>query len=327
MILAGDVGGTNTRLALFNADYRDKNPVVLEKFHSQTYKSLDDIVQIFINKHKSTVEYACFGVAGPVISGHCKTPNLAWDVDASGLAALLKINSVELINDLEANAYGIDVLGSDDFSVIHKRIPEKNGNAALISAGTGLGEAGLYKENQYYNPIPSEGGHTDFAPRNKIEIDLLLYLFQKYEHVSYERIVSGPGLYNIYMFLRDTGRGGEPQWLAEQLQKNDPAAVISKSALERKNKMCEQALDIFVSIYGAEAGNVALKFKATGGIYLGGGIAPKIIQKLKEPVFYESFVNKGRMKPLLESIPVKVILNDTTALLGAAALAHRRSNK
>jgi glucokinase len=238
----------------------------------------------------------------------------------------LGIRTVELINDLEANAYGIVLLEPRDFVVLNEGVPDASGTAALISAGTGLGEAGLHWEGNHYQPFPSEGGHADFAPRNELEVDLLLFLLNQYEHVSYERVLSGSGLYNIYKFLRDTGRGDEPVWLADQMRLEDPSAVISRAALEGSCELCVHALDEFISFYGAEAGNLALKFMATGGVFVGGGIAPKIIQKLRGSGFMEAFVAKGRMKQLLESIPVRVILNDKTALVGAARYAMLRGS-
>jgi glucokinase len=195
----------------------------------------------------------------------------------------------------------------------------------VISAGTGLGEAGMYWDGTRHQVFACEGGHTDFAPRNQLEMDLLQYLHNHFGHVSYERVVSGPGLVNLFHFLRDTGRGTEPAWLSEQMLKADPAAAISKAGLERTCPLCEQALDLFVSLYAAEAGNLALKLMATGGVYLGGGIAPKLLAKLAGPLFMQSFASKGRMQTLMEAMPVRVITNDKTALLGAARFASLRS--
>ncbi|MER3446494.1 MAG: glucokinase [Candidatus Dadabacteria bacterium] len=318
MILAGDIGGTHTRVALFESGGGIPKPVVIETFPSRGSMGLDAIVRRFIEGHNPIIEYACFGVAGPVKSGRSETSNLAWVVDALQLS----IKTVRLINDLEASAYGIALLEPKDIFVLNEGVPNPGGNMALISAGTGLGEAGLHWDGDHYQPFPSEGGHADFAPRSELEVELLLYLLKQYGHVSFERVLSGPGLYNIYKFLRDTGRGEEPAWLTEQMnQQDDPSAVISRAALEGSCKLCVHALDLFVSIYGSEAGNLALKLMATGGVYVGGGIAPKIIQKLMDSTFMKAFVSKGRMKSLLEAIPVRVILNDNTALLGAARLA------
>lgn len=321
MILAGDIGGTYTRLALFNFEGEQPELVVMDVFPSQKYESLYAIVQKFVDLYTPQIEYACFGVAGPVKHGRSETSNLTWVVDAHQLSSQLGLERVGLINDLEASAYGIPVLESKDFFVLNEGIPDPSGNAALISAGTGLGEAGLHWEGDHYQPLPSEGGHADFASRNELEIELFLYLLKQYRHVSFERVLSGPGLYNIYRFLRETGRGDEPAWLTEQIRHEDPSSVITRLALDRSCDLCVRALDIFVSIYGAEAGNLALKFKATRGVFVGGGIAPKIIQKLKDLTFMKAFVGKGRMKSLLEDIPVRVILNDKLGLLGAARFA------
>ncbi|MBM3835988.1 MAG: glucokinase [Verrucomicrobia bacterium] len=321
MILAGDIGGTNTRLGLFELEQDRPKPITIEIFPSGQYSSLEQIIQEFLGQHPQSVTDACVGIAGPIKGHICETPNLPWKIDSRNLAQLLGLPKVELLNDLEANAHGISVLSKSDLVMLHPGRPDENGNAGLISAGTGLGEAGLHWVDEYYKPFASEGGHVDFAPRNQLEIDLLSYLLKTFGHVSYERVLSGPGLHNIYKFLVETGRGQEPDWLRDELQKKNPGAVISKVAMERRAPVCEQAHDIFVSIYGAEAGNLALKVLATGGIFLGGGIAPKILPKLQEPGFLEAFWSKGRMTDLLKAVPVHVIVNDKTALLGAARVA------
>jgi glucokinase len=246
-------------------------------------------------------------------------------VEAGRLARELGLERAGLINDLEANAWGIALLEARDVAVLQGGAPDASGNAAIISAGTGLGEAGLYWDGKEHRPFATEGGHTDFAPRNRLESELLEYLLKQFQRVSYERVVSGPGLLNIYRFLRDGGRAEEPPWLAEAMRQEDPPAVIAQAALDGKSELCVQALDLFVSLYGAEAGNLALKVLATGGVYLGGGIAPRIVQKLREPVFLDAFTFKGRMRALLQAMPVRVILNDRVALLGAARYATRRA--
>jgi glucokinase len=321
MILAGDVGGTNTRLGLFELNQDRPTPVTIQIFPSGRYSSLEQIVEEFLKEHPQQVSGGCIGIAGPIKDGVCETPNLPWVADSRKVAKLLGVETVELINDLEANAHGISVLSKEDLVILHAGEPDLNGNAGLISAGTGLGEAGLHWVDDYYQPFASEGGHVDFAPRNQLEIELLTFLLKSIDHVSYERVLSGPGLHNIYRFLLETGRAQEPAWLRDELQQKNPGGVISKAALERSAPICEQALDIFVSIYGAEAGNLALKVLATGGVFLGGGIAPKILPKLKEPAFLEAFWAKGRMTDLLKDVPVHVIVNDKTALLGAARVA------
>jgi glucokinase len=321
MILAGDIGGTNTRLALLAIEGKRPRVVVEQTFASSEHKSLDEVVRKFLGGRGAGITRACFGVAGPIRNRQSKPSNLPWVVDANQLATLFGFDTVTLVNDLEANALGLAALQEKDFAVLNEGAPDAEGNTAIISAGTGLGEAGLHFEGKMRRPFATEGGHADFAPRNELEIELLRYLLTKHEHVSYERVLSGPGLLNIYRFLRDTGRAGEPVWLADEMQSADPSSVVTRVALAGQAELCVRALDLFVSIYGAEAGNLALKVKATGGVYVGGGIAPRIIEQLKRPVFIEAFMAKGRMRPLLEAVPVRVILNDMTALLGAALCA------
>jgi glucokinase len=321
MILAGDIGGTNTRLAFFEGTPERLNTLAIEVFPSREYKGLAEIARIFLAKHHQTARAAVFGIAGAVVDGHVEATNLPWVVDARSLANELGIGRVELINDLLANAHGIALLDESDFVSLNPGSPSPTGNRALISAGTGLGEAGLLAVPPAYEPFPSEGGHADFAPRNELEIELLRYLMDRFEHVSYERVLSGPGLHNIFQFLRDSGRGEEPAWLAEQIAQGDPSAAIATSALEGTSDICVHALDIFVSVYGAEAGNLALKVVATGGMFVGGGIAPKILRKLSSSTFIKAFTAKGRMGHLLQAIPVRVITNDKTALLGAGRVA------
>jgi glucokinase len=319
MILAGDIGGTNTRLALFEQQGQSLVRVVEAIVPSHAHDTLEAIVSTFRAIHPNPITQACFGVAGPVKQGRCEATNLPWIVDTQVLAQELDLTEVGLINDLEANALGIALLGPADVVTLNPGDATAEGNAALISAGTGLGEAGMYWDGQHYQPIASEGGHSDFAPRNELEIELLRYLLTQFERVSWERVLSGPGLYNLYKFFRDTGRATEPDGLADELLHQDPPSVITRTALAGTSTLCELALDLFISLYGAEAGNLALKMKATGGLFIGGGIAPKLIEKLKgSTTFMEAFMAKGRLRSLLEAIPVQVILNDKTALMGAA---------
>ena len=318
MILAGDIGGTNTRLALVEATTEELRIVAEETFSSRERTSLEAAIAEFLHLHSGELTSASFGIAGPVRNGRCEATNLPWVVDARTVAKRLRLRRVGLINDLEANAHGIAVLQSKDFVVLNKGVRNARGNMAIISAGTGLGEAGIYWDGEHHRPFASEGGHVDFAPRNHLEMELLNYCLNRYRRVSYERLVSGPGLVNVYQFLRDTGKADEPAWLTDEMRRGDPAPIISRQAIEGKSLLCLQAMEIFVSLYGAEAGNLALKLMATGGVYLGGGIAPKIITKLKESEFMNAFTAKGRMKPLLHDIPVMVIMNPKTALLGAA---------
>jgi glucokinase len=325
MILAGDIGGTHARLAFFDVLNGHFNLLSGSVFPSRDYRGLDEIVAQFVSSANLRPDAACFGIAGPVRNGRVEASNLPWTVDSKRLAEELKIRTAVLINDLEANAWGIPALDPQDVVRLNQVKGAPAGNQAVIAAGTGLGEAGMYWDGFEHHVFASEGGHADFAPRNELEVELLRYLRGRFGHVSYERIVSGPGLVNVFHFLRDTGRGTEPKWLTEEMAHSDPAAAISHAAIQSQCGLCEQAVDLFVSIYGAEAGNLALKIMATGGVYLGGGIAPKILSKLAGPLFMQAFLSKGRMQPLLESIPVKVITNDNIALLGAARFSVAKS--
>jgi glucokinase len=253
--------------------------------------------------------------------------NLPWVIVDEDLTEALGTKHTWLINDLEANAQGIHGLAPADFVTLNVGEEHAIGNAAIISAGTGLGEAGLFWDGNRHLPIASEGGHSDFAPRTDIDVELHIYLRKRFGQVEWEHILSGPGQYHIYEFLRDTKRGEEPAWLAAELRSGEPPRVITRAALEGKSPMCVQALDMFVQYYGAEAANLALKVLATGGVYIGGGIGPKIIDKLKDGTFMKAFVGQGRMSHLLEAMPVRVIMNDKTALIGAARYAAMRSGK
>lgn len=320
LILAGDVGGTNTRLGLFEIT-RGRFRLLSEKTYlSKNYKGLENILVNFLKGQREIVA-ACFGVAGPVTEEVIVATNLPWWIDIQSLQKLLSLKKVEVINDLVANAYGISVLKKADFEILNAgRI--RKGTQALISAGTGLGEAILFWDGKQYVPSPSEGGHAEFGPRNHLETELFNYLSDRFDHVSYERVLSGEGLFHIYQFLRDSKRfGSEPSWLSEEMKGEDPPEVISEMARHRKSKLCWKALDLFTSIYGAAAGNLALQVMAVGGVYVGGGIAPKIIWKLKDGTFMKAFKDKGRLSRIVAQIPVKVIMNERTALLGAASRA------
>jgi glucokinase len=332
MILAGDIGGTHARLAFYRQDNnKDDNQFVAvhEKvFASREFRGLDEIVLKFVSETAVHPDVASFGIAGPVRNGRVETSNLPWVIESSRLASELRLDVVNLINDLEAQAWGIQCLGPGD-TVALTQIPPGRlaaaGNQAVVAAGTGLGEAGLLwdEEQRRHHIFACEGGHCDFAPRNELEIDLLRYLLARFGHVSYERILSGPGLVNVYLFLKDTHRGEEPQWLRDEIAAGDPSAAISRAAVSAKAALAEQALDLWISIYGAEAGNMALKVLASGGVFLAGGIAPKILQKLAGPLFMQAFLSKGRLQLVLEDIPVRVITNGNTGLLGAACYGAR----
>jgi glucokinase len=327
MILAGDIGGTKVNLASFNAEDLRLAPEHLSTYPSHEYASLEEMALRFVAEHRVKPKHACFGVAGPVKKGRAEVTNLPWIVDAQDLARALNLKQVWLINDIEANANGIAGLVSEDFVVLNPGDKDAVGNAAIIAAGTGLGEAGLFWDGNRHLPIASEGGHAEFAPRTDLDIELLQYLRARFGQVSWEHVLSGPGTFHIYQFLRDTGQGEEPAWLAEQLRTMDPPVAITRAALEGKSDLCIQTLDLLIAYYGAEAANLALKMLATAGVYVGGGIAPKLIKKIQDGSFLKAFVGQGRMKNLLSAIPVRVIMNDKTALIGAARYAALKSGR
>jgi glucokinase len=321
-ILAGDIGGTNARLAVYDVELTRYETLAAETFPSREYGSLEEIVAAFMLGHGIECQRACFGVPGPVKDGRAQTTNLPWLVETSKLAAAARVEALALINDLKAQAYGIAVLGPQDFEVLNPGSETASGNAALIAAGTGLGQAGLYWDGQAYHPFATEGGHTSFGPTGARQVALLEFLNQRFERVSWERVVSGPGFVNIFEFLLEYRDAAKPAWLDDEVgESGDPAPVITKAAQDGRCEICVETLGLFVELYGAEAGNLALKMLATGGVFVGGGIAPKIIDALREPPFIDAFLDKGRMRPLLEATPVRVITNKNTALLGAARYA------
>lgn len=315
MILAGDIGGTKTDLALFTPAL---DLVVRRTFPSREHASLEDIVRQFLAEMPAPFDSACFGIAGPVRAGRVLTTNLPWTVTDEALAEVLRLREVRLINDLEATALGVGALRPEHLLTLQAGSPQGPGHQAVIAAGTGLGEAGLFWNGDQHVPYASEGGHASFAPRDARQRELLAWLEGEFGHVSYERVLSGPGLFNIYRFLRDTGRGTEPVWLADELRQGDPPAVVSRAALAGTCDLAREALTLFVTLYGAEAGNLALKAYATGGVFVAGGIARKIRSAIENGAFVAAFVDKGRMEPLLRSIPVRLVLSDAVNLLGAA---------
>lgn len=331
MILAGDVGGTKVHLALYSFEEGRLKPMRDQKFPAHEYASLDDVVKKFIGECNATTDdviAACFGCPGPVRDGHLKLTNLPWELDTRELVKSLCIPHISLINDLEANGYGIPELAPDKIFTLHPGDPKATGHAGLMAAGTGLGEAMLIWDGKKHRPIPSEGGHCDFAARTNREIALLEYLRSILNgRVSWERVVSGIGIKNIYAFLRDVEKINEPGWLHDRMKTEDPNAVIGECAENGSSSLCFETMKIFTAAYGAEAGNIALKVLATGGMYLGGGIAPKILKTLQNGAFVQAFLDKGRLSPLLQSIPVRVILDDSCALLGAAAYAEARASE
>ena len=324
MILAGDVGGTKTALALFDEACGGLRPLRDATFPSKDHASLEEIVATFLAAGEAVPpRAACFGVAGAVIEGKSQATNLPWHLDEGLLARASGAPHAKLLNDLEATAYGMLRLRPDELAPLNpKAAAPRKGNVAVIAAGTGLGEAMLYWDGHRYHPISSEGGHGDFGPRTDPEIDLLRYLRQRHGHVSYERVLSGPGLHNVYNFLRDSGAHPEPAALAGRLAAAaDPSAVISELGLAGEEPLCAAALELFCTLYGAETGNLALKCVAVGGVFVGGGIAPKILPALRQGAFLRGFLDKGRFAALLETIPVQVALNPRAALLGAAHYA------
>jgi glucokinase len=326
MILAGDIGGTKTVLALYDGASGDLRPVRERVFASQEHATFDEILRAFLAENQGPHPHAaCFGVAGAVIDGRAQTTNLPWLLEERALADAIKVARVKLLNDLEAMALGMVFLHADELTPLSgPAAVTRHGNAGVIAAGTGLGEAFLLWDGEQYHPIASEGGHADFGPRDNVEIDLLDYCRGVFgDHVSYERVLSGPGLHNIYQFLRDRGYFEETPAVAETLRAGDPNAAIASLGIDGTDPLCTATVDRFCSIYGAEAGNLALRCVAIGGIYIGGGIAPKLLPALRRGKFLERFAGKGRMSSLLETIAVNVALNPRAPLIGAAQYSMR----
>jgi len=325
-LIAGDIGGTKTNLALFTYGDGTLTPLVQRQFASRDYPRFSDVVDAFVSSLPETrIDAACMGIAGPVIGGRCRTTNLPWEIETQQLQRQLATPNVRLLNDLEATAFGMLYLGENEYSDLNPDGAATEGNRAVIAAGTGLGEAMLYFDGENYHPVGSEGGHCDFAPTDETQIALLQWLCKRFpSHVSVERVLSGPGIYTLYEFLRDSGFAPEPAWMLGLPPEEDRSAKVSEGALKHDDPLCKETMRLFASIYGAESGNLALKTMATGGIYIGGGIAPKILPLLQTGAFMEGFVSKGRFEPLLRGMPVKVALNQETALLGAARFAAHR---
>ena len=321
MLLAGDLGGTKTILALFAQDGSARNPILQVRYSSKEYPSLTRMLDAFLSEHNVVIDAASFAVAGPVVAGKADITNLSWVISEDGLRERLGDIPVLLVNDLQAAAYAIPALTPNDLHTLHPGEMEQTGAIAVIAPGTGLGEAYLVWDGVRYRAYASEGGHTDFAPRNELEMALLRFLLRRMDHVSYERVCSGVGIPNLYAYLKDSGYAPEPPWLAQQLQQaDDPTPVIITAALQSDPPcaLCSATLDMFVSILGAEAGNLALKVLSTGGVYLAGGIPPRILDALRHGQFMQSFIRKGRFADRLIRMPVNVVLNPNTALIGAA---------
>jgi len=320
-VLAGDIGGTKTRLAIVDVAGTRPETLVEQSFPSRAYAALEDVVAGFLEGHSWRPETACFGVAGPVRAGESRITNLPWHIRAAAISARFGLRHTVLLNDLEATAWGIRALEEGDLHLLNPGNPDTTGNAAVIAAGTGLGEAGLCHSGGSLQPFATEGGHTDFSPGSELEIDLLRYLQARHGHVSWERVVSGPGLVALHDFLCDHHARPAPGWLQEEQRTGDPAAAIASAAQSGRDPLCVTALELFVHLYGVETGNLALKLMATAGVYIGGGIAPKILSALTDGRFLAAFRAKGRMQALLERMPVRVILNDRAALFGPAIVA------
>jgi glucokinase len=323
VILAGDVGGTKTTLALFEPRGTGCALVREDTLPSHEFGSLEAAIARFLSEGpRLSIAAACIGIAGPVVDGRVTTTNLPWVVNARRLASEIPAARARLLNDLEATAHGIDALEDHELMALQPGVPHAAGNLAVIAAGTGLGEAIVVGEGQARTVVATEGGHADFAPRSELEEDLLRHLRKEFGRVSYERVLSGPGLVNVYRFLRDTGVAGETAQVAAMMRERDPAAVITELGVRAADRLCEMTLNVFVSVYGAEAGNLALKALALRGVVVAGGIAPRMTQLLAAGAFVSAFRDKGRLMPLMESIPVRVALNPKTALLGSARVAR-----
>lgn len=322
MILAGDIGGTKSNLGLFEVVDGTLRRLRSAKYRSSEFPGLTAVIEAFLAEGPAELEAACFGIPGPVVGNRASTTNLPWIVDGAQVAAEAGVQMVALINDLVATAEGLSLLEEDEVSVLQRGAPQPDGNMALIAAGTGLGMALIPRVGERWVPVPSEGGHMDFAPRNEDEVGLMHYLRERFGRVSVERVVSGPGLYNVYEYLHDVVRMPESPRVREAIGRGeDPARIISESALagaDSRCGLCTRTLEMFVAAYGATAGNLALLGTATGGIWVGGGIAPKILPRLSDGLFLQTFTAKGRFVPFLEKVPVRVVLNDRAALLGAA---------
>jgi glucokinase len=318
LTLAGDVGGTKTYLALFDATDPSYIPLTEARYNSQEFVDLGALLTTYLNAHSNQhPARIVLGIPGSVRQLPVKPVNLPWNIDPDALTEALGIEIV-LLNDLQATAYGTQALKPEDYVLLNPGPEDPQGNIAVIAAGTGLGEGGLCWNGTGFTAVASEGGHASFAPNSSLETELWRYLNNRFGHVSWERLVSGPGLAHIYDFLKDSGHYKEPEWLTQELAQDDRSDTISQIAMAGRNPLAQAALDLFVRLYGAETGNLALQFMATGGVFVGGGIVPKILPKLKAGPFMEAFLAKGRLQEMLEEIPVKLILNDKAGLLGAA---------
>lgn len=320
MILAGDIGGTKARLALYRVVHNQLVRESTATFAVREHGSLEEVAAAFLARQQARVSQVCIGVPGPVVQGRSQAVNLPWLLDEQSLKQALGLEKVRLVNDLFATAASIPLLTADDLITLHPgEAPGPEATYAVLAPGTGLGQ-GFYSSRA--GVLPSEGGHADFAPTSEIEIELLRFLRSRLQRVSYERVLSGPGLVNIYEFLRETGRAVEPPELRDRMQRDDPAAVIATAGQANEFPICAQALDLFAAALGAQAGNLVLHLLATGGVYLGGGVSMKIANKLRDGTVVKSYLNKGRLSDLVKKTPLYIIRDDHAALLGAASLAR-----
>jgi glucokinase len=319
-VLAGDIGGTKTNLAMYQGTEDGLTLLKQERYPSEEYTSFIDVLKKFLRDNSNaTPDAVCLGVAGPVLEGTVELTNLGWMLDVADVKKELGIERAALLNDLEVTAYGLAGLQADDFITIHPGNESSRGNMAIVAPGTGLGEAGLYWSGRSHHPFATEGGHCDFAPRTDLDIEFFTFLREKYGVVSWERVVAGPAIADIYTFLRDVKKRPEPGWLTAELeQQQDDSAVISKAAVQQKAPICIETMEHFVRYLAHESANLVLKMKAVGGLFLGGGIPPKIAPLLQQPAFMQHYMDCDRMQHLLEGIPVRIIKNDKTALIGAA---------
>ncbi len=321
-VLAGDIGGTKTNLAFFRATQQEVKLLYASKYPSADYHSLLEIIQVFLSEAKQPglPDRLCMGVAGPVLNGKVELTNLNWELDCAEMSRQTNVKDVMLLNDLESTAYGLAALQPEDYISIHHGQPGNTGNMAIIAPGTGLGEAGLYWDKRSYHPFPTEGGHCDFSPRTDLDMELCKYLQLKYEVVSWEKVIAGPGIVDLYEFLRDVKKKEEPSWLAAELAEldEDRSAAISHAAIQQKAAICVETMDLYIRYLARETSNLVLKMKATGGVFLGGGIPPKIAPLLQQESFYRHYMDCDRMQHLLETVAIRIIRNDKAGLLGAA---------
>jgi len=326
-VLAVDIGGTKTHLGLYVRGKKRPRLKIIRTFVSRDVPDVETALERFLESVSVPVSGVCIGVAGPVMNGRAHGTNLPWYISENRIRKRFGWRRVRLINDLTATAVAVPLLSQGETLPLNKTKVRKKGNRVLVAPGTGLGTALIVCENGRYIPVASEGGHADFSPNTETESELWRYLHRRFGHVSVERVLTGSGLYNIYQWLAAFRRYRTPEWLRQRLKQMDPARAITECALDDRDPLCVDSLNMFVSIFGAVAGNLALTGMATGGVYLGGGIPPKILPVLKKRIFMDAFVNKGRLKSVMQGIGVRVILNDKAALLGAAHVAHELADK